>query len=428
MPVRRLLALGASMVVAASLAIGGSASAADQPLAPAPELAPIGGLDVSSLPTEAEAATVTPQPASPRANCISIPASKRSALGGATKECVKSKALTDVAAVPAARAASEFCDITQPGKYTGGRFGLCLSGLELTHTLLNDKGAVVGTGVMNVATDMTLSATSTTWSETVTVQVVKVTGELKSLTIAYDVGCTSGCTMTKATPWTGSKILGQGGMATGTVTYSAPVAAGGQTQVTSQHHMYVVATGGIPLDPNVNWTNPYPIRCDAQIGSNPGCVIPAARANMVFSLAKFGGAAFTYGWTQNNLRANAPLTRDPSEAAAEIRRANTCETSADPFVYMFDVVPNDSCDEFPFARSYEGGTNGGLCADVLPLYVDGEWEMFQARADKPVTFTEPCVRSHVDLDDNTNAGGELGRQATSQRVLDTEKYNVVVTL
>ncbi|MFI1188748.1 hypothetical protein [Streptomyces californicus] len=54
--------------------------------------------------------------------------------------------------------------------------------------------------------------------------------------------------------------------------------------------------------------------------------------------------------------------------------------------------------------------------------------MFEARADEPVTLTEPCVRSHVDLDDNKNADGELGRQATSQRVLDTEKYNVVVTL
>lgn len=92
--------------------------------------------------------------------------------------------------------------------------------------------------------------------------------------------------------------------------------------------------------------------------------------------------------------------------------------SADPFVYMFDAVPNDSCDEFPFARSYEGGTNGGLRADILPLYVDGEWEMFQARADKPVTFTEPCVRSHVDLDDNTNAGGgtrAAGYEPTSAR-------------
>ncbi|GGT78940.1 hypothetical protein GCM10010207_88280 [Streptomyces atratus] len=324
-------------------------------------------------------------------------------------------------------AANGACDITQPGTFTATRFGICLNGMEVTYTLRNDKGAVLGTGLMNVATSMTLSASKTTWDETTTVKVVSVTGEVKTLNISYDAACTGGCGMTDARPWDGTKSLGLGGTATGTVTYSTPVASGARANVTSKHHMYVVSSGAIPTQPNVNWDNPWTIRCDNEVSANPGCVVPEVRANFEFSLAEFGGAAATYGWTQNALRDGAPLSRDPSETTATTRRGYTCGTnSSDPFVYMDNVVPNDSCDEFPFARSYEGGTNGALCADIVPLYENGQWEIYEARADKPVTGTEPCTRGHVNNDDNGNAGLALGRYVQRDRVLDTEKYNVYV--
>ncbi|MEU5647195.1 hypothetical protein [Streptomyces milbemycinicus] len=196
-------------------------------------------------------------------------------------------------------AANDGCDISQPGYFTATRFGTCLNGMEITYTLVNDKGAVVGTGLMNVATSMTLSATKTTWNETATVKVIGVIGQVKSLNISYDVGCTGGCSMTDARPWDGTKTLGVGGTATGTLTYSTPLASGGLTNVTSKHHMYVISSGAIPVQPNVSWDNPWPIRCDNQVGANPGCVVPDVRANFEFSLAEFGGAAATYGWAQN---------------------------------------------------------------------------------------------------------------------------------
>ncbi|NGM11571.1 hypothetical protein ENC19_02160 [Verrucosispora sp. CWR15] len=91
---------------------------------------------------------------------------------------------------------------------------------------------------------------------------------------------------------------------------------------------------------------------------------------------------------------------------------------------MPEYVPNDSCDEFPFAGTYEGGTDGRLCADILPLYENGQWVLDEARADKPVTFNEPCVRGHVDVDANSSAGGKYGAFVRNQRVLDTEKFDV----
>lgn len=103
--------------------------------------------------------------------------------------------------------------------------------------------------------------------------------------------------------------------------------------------MYVVASGAIPVQPNVSWDNPWPIRCDSQVSANPGCVVPDVRANFEFSLAEFGGAAATYGWAQNALRDGAPLRRHPSEATAKTRREYTCGSkSTDPFIEQLSRV------------------------------------------------------------------------------------------
>ncbi|GAB2744522.1 NucA/NucB deoxyribonuclease domain-containing protein [Streptomyces bullii] len=90
-------------------------------------------------------------------------------------------------------------------------------------------------------------------------------------------------------------------------------------------------------------------------------------------------------------------------------------------------MQDDSCDEFPFARTYEGGTDGALCADVVPKQVGDQWLVFEADPTKPVTFTESCARGHVPLTDNKAAGGKLGSFPQTDRVLDTEKYDVTVT-
>ncbi|MFK4272572.1 NucA/NucB deoxyribonuclease domain-containing protein [Streptomyces milbemycinicus] len=424
----RLLAMVASLAAAASLVSAGGASAAE---GEQPRGALIGTLSADDTAAPPKSAQIRRERVDTNIACNTIAPTARAGLGGAAKACVEIKPLADFEAPPTADhavAANDACDITQPGYATATRFGTCLNGMEITYTLLNDKNAVVGTGLMNVATSMTLSATKTTWNETATVKVISVTGQVKSLNISYDVGCTGGCSMTDARPWDGTKTLGVGGTATGTVTYNTPLASGGLANVTSKHHMYVVASGTIPVQPNVSWDNPWPIRCDNQVGANPGCVVPDVRANFEFSLAELGGAAATYGWAQNALRDGAPLRRDPSEATAKTRREYTCGSkSTDPFIYMDDVVPNDSCDEFPFARSYEGGTNGALCADIVPLYENGQWMIYEARADKPVTGNEPCARGHVNNDDNSNAGLALGRYVQRDRVLDTEKYNVYVT-
>jgi hypothetical protein len=61
------------------------------------------------------------------------------------------------------------------------------------------------------------------------------------------------------------------------------------------------------------------------------------------------------------------------------------------------VVLDDSCDEFPFAGTYEGGTDGGLCAEIVPQYEDGAWYIHQADDSRPVTGERLATMRPNDL-------------------------------
>ncbi|MCI4078787.1 hypothetical protein MRQ86_00120 [Streptomyces sp. MMS21 TC-5] len=52
----------------------------------------------------------------------------------------------------------------------------------------------------------------------------------------------------------------------------------------------------------------------------------------------------------------------------------------------------------------------------------GQWRVDLVRSDK----NAPCVRAHVDKDQNTGAGGELGRAVQSDRIIDHEWYQVII--
>lgn len=276
---------------------------------------------------------------------------------------------------------------------------------------------------------MTLNAASTTWNEAVTVRMTSASGVVTALNIGFNASCASPCAMSKATPWAGARTLTVVQSATGTVTYTETLAAGALNTFTPQYRVFVTHAGVLPGQPTASWSSPAQIRCDNQVGSNPGCVYPTVRADLVLPASQYGAAAITYLWAQVNLPdgwgQTTPLRRLASTATADSNRRNTCEDGT--FVPLPNAVQDDSCDEFPFAGTYEGGTNGGLCADIAPILENGQWQIYQANPSKPVTLQEPCVRGHVPLPQNSAAGGKYGSFVQTDRVLDTERFNVVVT-
>ncbi|MGW0858588.1 hypothetical protein [Streptomyces sp. NPDC002690] len=172
-----------------------------------------------------------------------------------------------------------------------------MNATEATYTLLDEKNVPVGTGIMSVSSSMTLSQSTATISELLTVKVTRVTGKVASLNVAFDVGCTSTCSATTKTPWVGGRTILPNGQASGTVTYTSNVATGGNDSFRTSYHIYVTSAGASPLQPNINWDSPNeaPIRCDRELTA-PGCVIPQQAAILRYSISdpNNGAAAAAY--------------------------------------------------------------------------------------------------------------------------------------
>lgn len=111
-----------------------------------------------------------------------------------------------------------------------------------------------------------------------------------------------------------------------------------------------------------------------------------------------------------------PLRRNSGGQAAAKKRRQSCTAGPDPFK-KDPGVTDDPCDEFPFAGSVEGGTNGSECTEIIPTKTAGAWHVDVVR-DSPHGAYAPCIRAHVPLTENTgrevNSAGPSSRTASSR--------------
>jgi hypothetical protein len=435
----RALATVASLAVAAAIALTSA------PGAHADSAATHGRLLGSFSPQDL-APRPTPHLASPLAasarNCAELPANAPARAAGATTACVQvtgvagSSDLARHAGSSIAQPDAATCSVTA-GSYFYHRHDYCLNGGEITYTEFNEENPeeILGTGVLTVSSSATLSASSGQWQESETVTLAEVTGLVEDLSVGFTASCNASCAATSPAAWAGSRLLTVGQSASGSVTFLATPGAGLDSSITTSYVLNVIQPGAIPLNENAAWSNPRPIRCDTTFADNTstGCVIPSIRPVLVLPLSVYGAAAATYGWAENNLIDHWGADDNPLQRLADVntqnaKRKNTCGSGASrPFVVLDDIVPDDSCDEYPFAATLQGGTNGGLCADVIPQLQNGVWQFFQDPNAPAVTLNEPCVRGHVPNTDNGAAGLALGRNSQSERVIDSEKFDLVVT-
>jgi hypothetical protein len=181
------------------------------------------------------------------------------------------------------------------------------------------------------------------------------------------------------------------------------------------------------------------IRCDSIIGGRrPGCVVPDYTPTYEVSLTTWGAAAAGISWIQNNLPdhwgvynpygTSNPLTRLANPTVQAANRRAICRDGT--FTRPSPPVPNDSCDEFPFAASNQSGAQLGLtgaqCSEIVPSY-----DPATGTVSVIVIHSNPadrCVRAHVALTLNNGVGRILGGTFTpGQRLLDGDPYWVDIT-
>jgi len=339
----------------------------------------------------------------------------------------------DLVAAPAS-AGPVWCSTSGDNEWWYTRFSACLSNAPVTYEEYDSKGRKeLGTASLSVSQDIELEPTSSTWEESDHVSVKKVTGDVRTLEIGFTASCSSPCSTENASPWAGLQPIQEGETLSGTIAYKdSPTRS--PNYIERRYELEITQPGTVPTKPYVNWAGPVTLRCDNLVGNSPGCVVPAYTPTFDVPLSQWGAAAATYAWVQTMLpdhwgsfTAEKPLHRLATYARQKANRDKICRDGTwrkDP------AVPNDSCDEYPFAATYESGPMLGLrgsqCAEIEPEKVGGQWDVKLLNA-AAVTKAARCVRGHVPGPQNTAAGGALGNFATEQRLVDYDPYWVRIT-
>lgn len=383
-----------------------------------------------------------PVTATPGENCEPTRADSGERRAGAVQACVTTIATPVPAAGREARAAapstpasaaadSGSCAIAAPRTWYYNRSTYCVYGLTVLYTLKDSNGNVIGTGTLNVSSSAVLPAKGTKWSELVSVTMTGATGDVKALTLRYKGGCSAGCTVTKSPRWTGKTIVKDQVLA-GDVFYESTPAPGAKVDFTTSYELFVASPGAQITDPSASWSNPEKIRCDDAVRDttatgtpDPGCVVPSempvVRMSDQQSPPGAGAAAAGYLWAQSHLPdgwgRDKPLTRARGDIAG--RLARTCGT----FQARTDLVSNDSCDDFPFSVTREGGTDGAQCAELLPRHSARGWVVDVLDGGT----SSPCARAHVPLADRQAAEGQLAEGFANQRVVEGDQFKVEIT-
>ncbi|WP_245699976.1 NucA/NucB deoxyribonuclease domain-containing protein [Streptomyces roseifaciens] len=387
-------------------------------------------------------------------NCTAVPAGSDLQKRGAAWSCSGSDstdrrvpapvlAAPDLARAPADGAnAVKLCLKDSSERVVSDRHAYCTR-MFIREVLLNKENVAIGEGHISVLAVGLLDSYAGKWTESIIVVPGDMTGEVTGVEVSLDSTCSGMCS-TQGPAWGGgyATVEKGGDNQTGTITYLSSVAA--KTDISYINLTYTVraaAVGGVgvPGYDTAIYDGPQ-VRCDATIGDTrpvPGCIVFAGHTpNVTFSRAKYRGAAVAYEWAQKNLTGQygTPghlLSRyiDPLDPEAEDRRALTCDRGPYKFPRGATGILNDSCDEYPFARSRQGGNPGDQCVDITPRPVGGVWDVSGVTVDRGTgvsPYNAPCIRAHVDNKDNTAAGGELGRAVQSDRILDSEWYEVII--
>ncbi len=378
-----------------------------------------------------------PSPSTSEKKCApTAPGSKARAAGGFFA-CVET--VPTVAGTPTSDTTAGAVQTTaspcpaEPGSYSFTRHDYCLNSKKQMYTLYGqDATTVRGTGEISISTNATLNATNTSWDEHIVVEATRFTGWVRGLVVAFDASCSGNCTMNKAKPWDGHALLGrEGAKKEGDVTFHSGVTQGRTSIYPSYHADFYAVEEDAPGDHTVRWTSQVEVRCDAEL-STAGCVAPQKKPDLVLPMSVYGTAAVTYLFAETKLpdawgTPRNPLWRiDISDKEREERYRRTCgRTGTTPFVPI-PVVPDDSCDEYPFARSFQGGKYAAQCAEIIPTLENNQWVVYDADPRRPVTYREPCVRGHVPLKQNEAAGGAYGSLVKTDRILDMDPFIVSI--
>jgi len=306
---------------------------------------------------------------------------------------------------------------------------------------LYQNGKSVGQANFAYAQQIDLSATSLQWTESDYATLNSVSGIAVNNSLGWVTSCSGSCSPASQTVWPVTPIA-VGQTLHGTVTFRGTPGSGSSVSLSATPTVTIVDPAGSPAADPLTLYVSLGMRCDngLAVSNSAGCVIPAYVPVLSVSRASYGASAAMIQWAQANLSGHwglqgsgQPLRRLANSSQASANRKVVCDGT---FVSGSTGVANDSCDEFPFAATYESGalngiTSGSQCAQVTAVRTATTGSTAQQWGNISVigtpTGSEACVRGHIPLSLNSDVGGLLGRFTQAQRLIDNDQYWLSVT-
>lgn len=398
------------------------------------------GFTPPQVPPPSESAKVEPA----KESCLPIEPGSADQRAGVAEICTSIVSAAPQASATKALRANEvqaeggYCETSDSGTWHFKRLKYCLEEMTVEFTLRGEQDQVLGTANLYINTTAELDPRKGTWSESMKVEFDgsrDPMAAVQHLNVSADVSCDLNCETTQKSPWTGAKTLSNANdLAEGTVAYSDVPAVDEKDFTEIKYHLYITHTGSTPTKPNVEWTMPRYVRCNTHLtkegNESTGCALPSITPpDMELPISTYGAAAVTYGFGQYALPDGWGY-RKPMQRAldGDERRKYTCGyKSTVEFVRKPDIVPDDSCDEYPFASTKQGGTDGALCAEITPLLEDdGKYHVYDSDPSRPVTGKEPCVRGHVPGNLNGIAGTAYSNYIQDWRLMEDDSFWVSI--
>ncbi|MEU2608909.1 NucA/NucB deoxyribonuclease domain-containing protein [Streptomyces albus] len=331
------------------------------------------------------------------------------------------------------------CTGDEDGYWYATRTWMCEIDPNVHYTYYDQNNKWLGAATFAVAQQLDLDRLSLTWKETDQVKMIAREGTLPAnLSISWTTECKSACAPNSTKVWEEQPVsLGQNLEKTYSVTNQPSQK---YDFIDHTYKLDIHAAGTIPLTEPITWSGSR-FRCDSKqaLGNTSGCVVAWFTPTLSVSRAKFGSSADMIAWAQKNLSGHwglkgtgKPLSRLQNAQQQKDNRRRVCETAWTPDQTVAEVT----CDEFPFASSYESGAlngiqNGSECAQVKAVQKDStgvlatDWPTVTTIG--TVTGKEVCVRGHIPSSLNTGVGSYYVKLIREARLADKDEFWVQVT-
>lgn len=208
------------------------------------------------------------------------------------------------------------------------------------------------------------------------------------------------------------------GDATGEGSFDTTIAATGTSGYATNTFLWSFVTPGYPRSNNVSQNSPG-MRCDNAIGGRTiGCVVPSAALGLVFSrtgsypeFARHVADAQASG-LPGDYPSGPPLTRLTDSTLINRNRTTACKRS-------YQAPPGKSCDEYPFASTYQGAYTGGGNPRTF------DWCSITL-AGPPSTGSRGYSVCMINDRQNSGAGGVLGGFYSKYRYLAGDPFLIEI--